>query len=143
MTFNHIVNGSLISPMIGATESVSILNHYLNKRGADLFYLKTAAGGMSFFLAMILNPTAQLRAQEEIDRVVGPSRLPGFEDRSHLPYVTALMKEVIRFHAPAASGLSRSLSFLLYFEHVYLSQGFLISSERTTYTRGIIFLLDH
>lgn len=89
---------------------MSIFIYHLNEASVKPVH-KTAAGGMSFFLAMILNPMAQRRAQEEIDRVVGPSRLPGFEDRPHLPYVTALMKEVIRFHAPAASGLCCPLWF--------------------------------
>ena len=42
-------------------------------------------------------PEVQLTAQEELDRVVGKSRLPTLEDRSLLPYVTALSKEVLRY----------------------------------------------
>ena len=34
-----------------------------------------------FFLAMLLNPSVLQKAREEIDRVVGPDRLPTFEDR--------------------------------------------------------------
>ena len=39
-------------------------------------------------LAMILYPDAQEKAQEEIDKVIGPHRLPSFEDRHSLPFVT-------------------------------------------------------
>lgn len=39
------------------------------------------------------------KAQAEIDRVVGPNRLPKFPDREELPYVNALVKEVLRWHS--------------------------------------------
>ena len=51
-----------------------------------------------FFLAMVLFPEAQRKAQEELDKVVGSNRLPEYEDRENLPYVNALCKEVFRWH---------------------------------------------
>ncbi|KAK1231747.1 hypothetical protein PQX77_005132 [Marasmius sp. AFHP31] len=50
----------------------------------------------TFFLAMLCNPDVQTKAQEEIDRVIGASRLPEFNDRDHLPYVMAIVYEVLR-----------------------------------------------
>jgi len=50
----------------------------------------------TFFLAMTLHPEAQKRAQAELDVVVG-DRLPTFADKASLPYVMALMKEVLRW----------------------------------------------
>ncbi|KAF3086190.1 hypothetical protein TWF569_003568 [Orbilia oligospora] len=61
--------------------------------GADT----TAIGMTSFTLAMILYPEVQRKAQEEIDRVVGSDRLPGFEDRERLPYINAIIKEILRW----------------------------------------------
>lgn len=52
----------------------------------------------SYFLEMTLFPEAQKKAQEEIDRVVGPDRLPVLSDRPLLPYVEALVKEAFRWH---------------------------------------------
>ena len=52
----------------------------------------------SFFLAMVLNPGAQEKAHAELDAVVGCDRLPEFNDRPSLPYVNALIKEVLRWH---------------------------------------------
>ena len=51
--------------------------------------------------AVLMNPKAQTRVQEEIDCVIGADRLPTFEDEPRLPYVTALAKK--------SSGGSRSL----------------------------------
>ncbi|KAG5952498.1 hypothetical protein E4U58_000766, partial [Claviceps cyperi] len=51
----------------------------------------------SMLLALILYPEVQRRAQQEIDEVVGGDRLPKFQDRHHLPYVKALVKETYRW----------------------------------------------
>lgn len=56
----------------------------------------TSAVLFSFFLAMVLSPDVQKSAQEEIDRVVGQSRLPSFEDKASLPYVQAMVQETLR-----------------------------------------------
>ncbi|EEB95668.1 hypothetical protein MPER_05321 [Moniliophthora perniciosa FA553] len=50
-----------------------------------------------FFFVMTMYPEVQKRAQEEIDNVVGKHRLPTHEDRANLPYVEALMREVMRW----------------------------------------------
>jgi cytochrome P450 len=47
---------------------------------------------------MVLYPDAQRKAQEELDKVLGGSRLPTFEDEPSLPYVQALVNEVFRWH---------------------------------------------
>ena len=52
---------------------------------------------MFFFLAMTLHPEVQMRAQNEIDQVVGDGRLPDLSDRAKLPYCNALLKEVHRY----------------------------------------------
>ncbi|KAJ5388935.1 O-methylsterigmatocystin oxidoreductase [Penicillium cataractarum] len=51
----------------------------------------------SFVLAMVMFPEVQRTAQEEIDRVVGTDRLPGFEDRDNLPYIEGVVKEALRW----------------------------------------------
>ncbi|KAI0264227.1 cytochrome P450 [Gloeopeniophorella convolvens] len=61
------------------------------------FPLQTVAAILSFFLAVLLHPDTQARAQAELDAVTGRERLPTFEDRPQLPYVDALCKEVLRW----------------------------------------------
>ena len=54
---------------------------------------------------MTMYPDVQHKAQEEIDHIIGNDRLPGFGDRENLPYVDAIVKEVLRWHPVAPMGL--------------------------------------
>ncbi|KAI0772313.1 cytochrome P450 [Trametes elegans] len=56
----------------------------------------TAALG-TFFLAMLMYPEIQRKAQAEVDKVIGRDRLPDFDDEASLPYVSAMVKEVLRW----------------------------------------------
>ena len=47
---------------------------------------------------MTLYPEVQRKAQDEIDSVVGNSRLPDYSDQDTLPYIQAVLKEVLRWH---------------------------------------------
>jgi cytochrome P450 len=53
---------------------------------------------------MTLFPDVQKKAQAELDAVVGPDRLPSFADQDCLPYVGALVKEALRWHAVIPTG---------------------------------------
>lgn len=70
--------------------------------------MQTVSSLACFFLAMTIGPKFQRKAQEEIDRVVGPSRLPTIADRDLLPYVEAIIKEVLRWHPVAPMGIPHS-----------------------------------
>ncbi|KAI9058741.1 CyP450 monooxygenase [Trametes sanguinea] len=66
----------------------------------------TAATLHAFILAMILHPSAQRRAQAELAAAVGPERLPEHADRAALPYVDAMVKELLRWHNVAPLGVA-------------------------------------
>ncbi|KAJ3019302.1 hypothetical protein NUW54_g122 [Trametes sanguinea] len=68
--------------------------------GADT----TTAALRNFTLAMMTYPEVQVRAQGELDRVVGRDRLPTFDDRTHLPYISRIVKESLRWKAVSALG---------------------------------------
>ena len=53
---------------------------------------------------MCLYPDVLRKAQAEIDAVVGQDRMPTFADRPRLPYIQAIVKEVLRWRAPAPLG---------------------------------------
>lgn len=55
---------------------------------------------------MTLYPDIQRRAQAEVDSVIGTSwqRLPSFEDRPKLPYVEAIVLELLRWNPAVPLG---------------------------------------
>ena len=57
---------------------------------------------------MALFPEVQRKAQEELDAVVGTNRLPQYEDREQLPYINALVKEVLRWHPVVPMSLAHT-----------------------------------
>ena len=60
----------------------------------------------SLFLALVLYPEVQQRAQAELDSVISRDRLPTYDDKPRLPYIEAMSKELIRWHvvSPLGSG---------------------------------------
>ncbi|GJJ08158.1 hypothetical protein Clacol_002366 [Clathrus columnatus] len=81
---------------VGAVKSVA---GGIFAAGADT----TTAALSWFFLAMTLFPDCQIKAQEELDRVIGRNRIPQFSDRPFLPYIDGLVKEVFRWFPVAPS----------------------------------------
>ncbi|KAI1785552.1 cytochrome P450 [Ganoderma leucocontextum] len=61
---------------------------------------------LTIFFAMSLHPSIQRKAQAELDTVVGPDRLPDFDDRESLVYLEAIIKETMRWMPSAPLGLT-------------------------------------
>ena len=58
---------------------------------------------------MTLNPEVQKKAQAELDFVIGPDRLPTWDDRMSLPYIDAVLKETLRWNAATPLGVPHAL----------------------------------
>lgn len=61
----------------------------------------------AFFLAMAMYPDVQAKAHAELDALLGnkSTRLPTFEDRAKLPYLSLIVEEAQRWHPVAPMGL--------------------------------------
>jgi cytochrome P450 len=59
---------------------------------------------LTCILAMCVFPEAQAKAQEEIDRVVGPDMSPDWDILDSLPYCQALFKETLRWRSVTVLG---------------------------------------
>ncbi|KAG8901309.1 hypothetical protein FRC00_007956 [Tulasnella sp. 408] len=73
----------------------------INYCGLQIFFEATL---QTFIRAMTLFPSVQKKAQAEIDRVIGPSRLPTFKDQPDLPYLHAVMLETLRWSPVVSIG---------------------------------------
>jgi cytochrome P450 len=63
----------------------------------------TASIFLGFIVAMVNFPEAQKKAQEELDRIVGPNRLPRMDD--DLPYIRMVVKESLRYLPSSIMGI--------------------------------------
>ncbi|KAL0958976.1 hypothetical protein HGRIS_014289 [Hohenbuehelia grisea] len=79
-----------------------------------------------FFLAMAMHPEVQKKAQAEIDRVVGCKSLPDFAERKALPYVNAVIKEVVRWQPASPLAIAHSCSADDEYDGFFIPKGSII-----------------
>lgn len=92
---------------------------------------------------MILFPEVQKKAQAEIDAVVGTGRLPIINDRDALPYVSSVVKEVLRWRPVVPMGASvPPSSFPAILEHEF-SDAFVPCSIAFRHARRRLPRLPH
>ncbi|KAL2845876.1 cytochrome P450 [Aspergillus pseudoustus] len=102
---NHAIQEKLRQGWPGVSEIEGAeIGHHLLTGTTDT----TASTLINWVAAMCLNPKAQKRAQEEIDRVVGPNRLPNDEDAANLPYVQQVIQEAQRWITAVPLSLPRA-----------------------------------
>ncbi|EKM59174.1 uncharacterized protein PHACADRAFT_249435 [Phanerochaete carnosa HHB-10118-sp] len=90
--------------------------------GADT----TVSAVATFVLAMLKFPNVQSTAQAELDRVIDSGRLPTFEERDSLPYVTAVMKETLRWHQVTPLAVPRTVTADDEYKGYYIPAGSLV-----------------
>lgn len=67
--------------------------------------MQTATTVLLFVLYLMQNPDVQTKAQEEIDGVVGPDRLPNWDDMPSLPYMNLVLQETFRMNPLSPLGI--------------------------------------
>ncbi|KAL2835986.1 cytochrome P450 [Aspergillus pseudoustus] len=87
-------------------EHTTYLGGILMEAGSDT----TSSTLLSFLLALLQNPLALRRAQEDVDRVCGVERSPTMNDLDDLPYIEACMHEILRWRPVAAGGIPHMLT---------------------------------
>ena len=73
--------------------------------------------------AMVAFPEVQSRAHAELDAVVGRGRLPTFADAPRLPYVRAIIREVIRWRPAVPLGLPHQAIDDDWYEGMFIPKG--------------------
>ncbi|CAA7263631.1 unnamed protein product [Cyclocybe aegerita] len=84
------------------------------------------SSALTFYMAMILNPRVQAKAQAELDAVVGKDRLPTINDRENLPYIRSIIAEIFRYSPAIPMCIPHALSQDDVYEGVFLPKGALI-----------------
>ncbi|KAF8885538.1 cytochrome P450 [Gymnopilus junonius] len=86
-----------------------------------------------FILAMVLYPSVQARAQKELDELLGPSQLPEFDDRPHLPYLECVLQETYRWNNALPIGVPHRLMEDDIYNGMFIPKGSTVIAN----TRGI------
>ena len=76
-----------------------------------------------WMLAMVAFPETQKRAQAELDAVVGRSRIPSFSDLPSLPYLRAMVKEVLRWRSILPVGIPHCSLEDDWYEGMFIPKG--------------------
>ena len=85
---------------------------------------ETTSAFLNTFVAfMTRNPHVVKKGQEEIDRVVGPNRLPTWEDEPQLPYLRAIIKELLRMRPPNKVGMHHATTEDDWYEGKFIPKG--------------------
>ncbi|KAF7365091.1 Cytochrome p450 [Mycena venus] len=79
-----------------------------------------------FIMAMALHPEVVQKAQNEIDSVIGLDRLPGFDDRSALPYCEAVYREVLRWRPVVPLAIAHAASEDDVYEGYFIPKGTMV-----------------
>jgi cytochrome P450 len=74
-------------------------------------------------LAMVAFPESQRRAQAELDAVVGRSRILSFSDLPCLPYLHAMVKEVLRWRSVLPVGIPHCSLEDDWYEGMFIPKG--------------------
>src|SRR5579863_6175656 len=72
---------------------------------------------------MIAFPEVQRRAQAELDAVVGRDRLPTFDDAPRLPFVRAIIEEVLRWRPSLPLGVPHAATEADWYEGMFIPKG--------------------
>ncbi|THU76327.1 cytochrome P450 [Dendrothele bispora CBS 962.96] len=78
---------------------------------------------MSSILALSHHPEVLEKAHEELDRVIGTSRLPELHDRDKLPYLQAFIKEVERMYPVAPLSVAHRVISDDIYDGYFISKG--------------------
>lgn len=90
--------------------------------GADT----TISSMSSLFLALILFPDVQKRAQAELDSVISRDRLPTYDDKPRLPYIEAMSKELLRWHMVTPLGVPHASSDDDFYQGYFIPRGAIV-----------------
>ena len=100
-------HGDLLSMLLAAEDAEDPKRHLSDTEVRDqamtifLAGHETTATALAWTWHLLAgHESVRLKLKEEIDAVLGPDRLPGFDDVARLPYATAIISESMRLFPP-------------------------------------------
>ncbi|CUA71446.1 O-methylsterigmatocystin oxidoreductase [Rhizoctonia solani] len=97
---------------------------------------------MMFFLAMVLYPEVQKKAQAELDSVIGSTRLPTLEDRARLGYIGMIVQEIFRWAPVTSIGLPHTCFHDDMYKGYHIPKGAIVIGNVWAMTRDSLVYND-
>ncbi|KAG7451643.1 cytochrome P450, partial [Guyanagaster necrorhizus] len=96
-----------------------------------------------FLVNIIFHPEIVAKAQSELDTVVGPDRLPTFDDRQNLPYIDRIVQETFRSYPVSPIGVPhKSLEDDVY-RDMFIPKGSLVIANAYSMCHDETIYKDH
>ncbi|VUC20426.1 unnamed protein product [Clonostachys rosea] len=128
---NHTHTPSYVSRLVeqlaGEGQRLDVSTENIIKYSAGILYAggsdTTVSSLSSLALAMLKFPKVQHKAQNEIDNITSQNRLPYFDDRPKLPYINAVVKEILRWFPVTPLGMSHTVDEDIIFKDYLIPKG--------------------
>ncbi|XP_058399575.1 cytochrome P450 2C19-like isoform X2 [Diceros bicornis minor] len=102
---------------------------------SDLFAAGTETTSTTLrygLLLLIKHPEVTAKVQEEIDRVIGRHRIPCMQDKSHMPYMDAVVHEIQRYIDLIPTNLPHAVTHDTKFRNYLIPKGTTILTSLTS-----------
>lgn len=130
---------SFAASVLAVQEKEGITNDQI----CDMMSMLVGAGSdttstylQTFFMIMALHPSVMQKAQQELDAIIGPSRLPTFADQPSLPYIQALIKEIHRWSPANGLGVAHSTTQEDMYNGLRIPKGTMVLPNLTALSRS-------
>jgi cytochrome P450 len=90
----------------------------------------TSAAINSALLYLSAYPNVRAKAQQELDRVVGSSRSPTFDDEEKLPYIRAIVKETMRIRPVTNIGTPHYTTAPIVYKNTYIPANSIVAIQQ-------------
>ncbi|KAH8834460.1 cytochrome P450 [Flagelloscypha sp. PMI_526] len=112
----------------------------------------TVATLTGLLLCLLRNPEVQTKVHEELDRVIGGDRLPEFSDKKNLPYLRAVLAEVLRWNCVMPMAIPhtatqddiwvspRGISYMIPKGAMVIGNAWALSRDESTYPNPDAFI---
>ncbi|KAG1831323.1 cytochrome P450 [Suillus variegatus] len=95
----------------------------------------TASTLQTFLLAMVLYPDVQARARAEIDQAAKYDKMPCLDDRASMPYLDAILREVLRWYPVAPLGIPHATSNDDVYDGYFIPKGAMVMVNQWALSR--------
>ncbi|KAG2065466.1 cytochrome P450 [Suillus decipiens] len=85
---------------------------------------------------MVLYPDIQTKARAEINQVVGHDKMPCLDDRASLPYIDAILLEVLRWHVLVPLGVPHATSNDDVYDGYFIPKGTIVIVNQWALSRN-------